>query len=40
MVPRRLALKLILSLTVIVVIVQGVAGFINIKTEERQLPTP
>ena len=37
MVPRRLALKLILSLTVIVVIVQGVAGFINIKTEERQL---
>jgi two-component system NtrC family sensor kinase len=37
MFPRRLALKLILSLTVIVVLVQGVAGFINIKTEERQL---
>ncbi len=35
--PRRLASKLILSLTVIVIIIEGVAGFINIKAEERQL---
>ncbi|MBP1649768.1 MAG: integral rane sensor signal transduction histidine kinase [Bacteroidetes bacterium] len=35
--PRRLAHKLILSLTVIVVIVEGIAGYINVRTQERQL---
>ncbi len=35
--PKRLASKLILSLTVIVIIVEGVAGVINVKTQERQL---
>jgi two-component system, NtrC family, sensor kinase len=35
--PKRLALQLILSLTVIVVIVEGVAGILNVKTQERQL---
>ena len=36
-VPRRLAQKLMLSLTVLVVIVAAVSGFVNIKTEERGL---
>src|SRR5437764_14657803 len=36
-VPRRLAQKLILSLTVIVIIIAAISGFINVKTEERQL---
>lgn len=36
-VPKRLAHKLILSLTIIVVIVEGIAGFINVQTQERQL---
>lgn len=35
--PRRLAQKLVLSLTIIVVIVAAVSGLIHIKTEERQL---
>ncbi|HEX3745752.1 MAG TPA: ATP-binding protein [Bryobacteraceae bacterium] len=35
--PRRLARKLILSITVIVLIVAGVSGLVNIKTEETQL---
>jgi hypothetical protein len=35
--PRRLARKLILSITVIVLIVAAVSGLVNIKTEERQL---
>ena len=35
--PKRLAHKLILSLTIIVVIVEGIAGFINVQTQERQL---
>ena len=35
--PRRLAQKLMLSLTIIVVIVAAVSGLINVKTEERQL---
>src|SRR5215468_8859519 len=35
--PRRLAQKLILSLTVIVIIIAAISGFINMKTEERQL---
>ena len=35
--PRRLAQKLMLSLTVIVVIVAAVSGILHIKTEERQL---
>jgi len=36
-IPRRLALKLILSLTVIVALVEGISGYINVKTQERQL---
>jgi two-component system, NtrC family, sensor kinase len=36
-VPRRLAQKLMLSLTVLVVIVAAVSGFLNVKTEERGL---
>jgi two-component system, NtrC family, sensor kinase len=35
--PKRLALQLILSLTVIVVIVEGISGIMNVKTQERQL---
>jgi two-component system, NtrC family, sensor kinase len=36
-VPRRLAPKLIISLTIIVIIVQGVAGIIAARTVEREL---
>jgi two-component system NtrC family sensor kinase len=35
--PRRLARKLILSITVIVLIVAAVSGLVNVKTEEAQL---
>ena len=35
--PRRLARKLILSITVIVLIVAAVSGLVNVKTEETQL---
>jgi len=35
--PRRLARKLMLSITVIVIIVAAVSGLVNIKTEEQQL---
>ena len=35
--PRRLAQRLILSLTVIVVIIAAVSGLISVKTQERQL---
>lgn len=35
--PRRIALKLIFSLTLIVIFVEGISGFINVKTQERQL---
>ena len=35
--PRRLARKLMLSITVIVVIVAAVSGLVNVKTEESQL---
>ena len=35
--PRQLSLQLILSLTVIIVIVTGVTGYINIKREETQI---
>ena len=35
--PRRLAQKLILSLTVIVVVIAAVAGLINVQNQERQL---
>ncbi len=35
--PRRLARKLIISITVIVVIVAAVSGLVNVKTEEKQL---
>jgi two-component system NtrC family sensor kinase len=37
MIPKRLATKLILSLTVIVVIVEGISSFINVRDQERQL---
>lgn len=35
--PRRLAPKLILSLTLIVILIGGVSGWINAKTQERYL---
>src|SRR5215471_7323351 len=35
--PRRLARKLMLSITVIVIIVAAVSGLVNVRTEERQL---
>ena len=35
--PRRLAQKLILSLTVIVVLIAAVAGLINVRNQESQL---
>src|SRR5581483_1561470 len=35
--PRRLARKLMFSITVIVIIVAAVSGLVNIKTEETQL---
>ncbi len=37
MAPKRLATKLILSLTVIVVIVEGISSYINVRDQERQL---
>jgi len=36
-VPQKLALKLILSLTVLVAIVAGISGFLTVKTQEQQL---
>ena len=35
--PRRLARKLMCSITVIVIIVAAVSGLVNVKTEEKQL---
>ena len=35
--PRRLARKLMLSITVIVIIVAAVSGLVNVTTEEGQL---
>jgi len=35
--PKRLALQLIISLTIIVVIVLGLSNYINVKTQEKQL---
>jgi two-component system, NtrC family, sensor kinase len=35
--PRRLARKLVLSLTVIVIVVAAVSGLVNVKSEEQQL---
>src|SRR6266542_2606794 len=35
--PRRLARKLMLSITVIVIIVAAVSGIVNVTTEEQQL---
>src|SRR6185369_2450694 len=35
--PRRLARRLMLSITVIVIIVAAVSGLVNVRTEERQL---
>ncbi|MGA9120752.1 MAG: ATP-binding protein [Bacteroidota bacterium] len=37
MVPRRLATKLILSLTVIIVVVEGISNYINVREQEYQL---
>ena len=37
LIPRSLAQKLILSLTIIVAIVEGISGLINVKTQEREL---
>lgn len=37
LIPRKLAIKLILSLTVIVVVVEGISSFLNVKNQERQL---
>jgi two-component system, NtrC family, sensor kinase len=36
-VPKRLAQQLILSLTLIVIVVEGSLGYMNIKSQERQL---
>ncbi len=35
--PKRLALQLIVSLTIIVVIVVGLSSYINVKTQEQQI---
>ncbi|HEY9167004.1 MAG TPA: ATP-binding protein [Candidatus Kryptonia bacterium] len=35
--PRHLSLQIILSLTVIVVVVEGVSGYISLKNQERQI---
>jgi two-component system NtrC family sensor kinase len=37
LIPRRLAIKLILSLTVILAIVEGTSSYFNVKNQERQL---
>lgn len=37
LIPRRLSVKLILSLTLIVALVEGIFGYINARTQERQL---
>ena len=37
LVPKRLSQKITLSLIAIVVIVEGISGFINVKTQEQQL---
>ncbi len=37
LIPRKLAIKLILSLTVIVVVVEGISSVLNVKNQERQL---
>ena len=37
MIPRRLAPKLIFSITLIVIIVAAVSGLVNVQSEERQL---
>jgi two-component system NtrC family sensor kinase len=34
---RRLALKLIFSMTILVFVVEGISGYINVKNQERQL---
>ncbi len=35
--PKKLAQQIIISLTIIVIIVEGIAGFVNVKAQERQL---
>ncbi|MBI3111573.1 MAG: HAMP domain-containing protein [Ignavibacteriales bacterium] len=35
--PNRLAFRLILFLTILIVVAEGISGFINIKTQEEQL---
>ncbi len=37
MMPRRLATKLILSLTVIIVVVEGISSYVRVREQERQL---
>ena len=36
-VPRRLAAKLIVSLTALIVVVEGLFGLVNLQSQERQL---
>jgi hypothetical protein len=36
-IPRKLALKLILSLTIIVALAEGISGYLNLKNQEHQL---
>lgn len=35
--PKRLVVKLILSLTILVAVAEGISGYVNAKTQERQL---
>ncbi len=37
LIPQRLAFKLLLALTIIVVVVEGISGYINARTQEAQL---
>ncbi len=37
MMPKRLATKLILSLTVIIVVVEGISSYVRVREQERQL---
>jgi hypothetical protein len=37
LIPRKLALKLILSLTIIVALAEGISGYLNLKNQEHQL---
>ncbi len=37
LIPRKLALKLILSLTIIVALAEGISGYVNLKNQEHRL---